>query len=84
MIVANYIDLGNGEYYELLGKYETKERAKEVLSEIKKLLNPLSVFKNCEIDKETFLQAKKFGAILLSEPATMEKIEDYVYDMPEE
>lgn len=36
-IVANYIDLGNGEYYELLGKYETKERALEVLDEIQKI-----------------------------------------------
>ena len=36
-IVANYIDLGNGDYYELLGEYETKERALEVLAEIQKI-----------------------------------------------
>lgn len=40
-IIANYIPElyeNSGEYYELLGKYETKERAIEVLDEIQAYL----------------------------------------------
>ena len=39
MIIADYCDYGNGEYYELLGKYKSKERAKEVLEEIKDMMS---------------------------------------------
>ena len=46
MIIANYIDLGNGEYYELLGKYETRERALEVLNEIQKKINLINMGHN--------------------------------------
>lgn len=42
-IIANYIPElyeNSGEYYELLGTYETKERAIEVLDEIENILKP--------------------------------------------
>ena len=69
MIIANYIDLGNGEYYELLGKYETKERALEVLDEIQSLF-----IKREQL--ETILT--KDGLTVISTPIT-----SIVYEMPE-
>lgn len=70
MIVANYIDLGNGDYYELLGKYETKERALEVLNEIQ------SLFIKREQLETIFT---KDGLKVISTPIT-----SIVYEMPEE
>ena len=70
MIVANYIDLGNGEYYELLGKYETKEKALEVLNEIE------SLFIKREQLETIFT---KDGLKVISTPIT-----SIVYEMPEE
>lgn len=69
MIVANYIDLGNGEYYELLGRYETKERALEVLNEIE------SLFIKREQLETIFT---KDGLKVISTPIT-----SIVYEMPE-
>lgn len=69
-IVANYIDLGYGDYYELLGEYETKERALEVLNEIE------SLFIKREQLETIFT---KDGLKVISTPIT-----SIVYEMPEE
>lgn len=38
-IIANYVGNFQCDYYEFLGKYETKERALEVLDEIQDYIN---------------------------------------------
>lgn len=45
-IIANYMPdfyPNSGEYYELLGEYETKERALEVLTEIQNKINLINL-----------------------------------------
>lgn len=77
-IIANYIDLGNGEYYDNLGCYETKERAKEVLNEIKELLKPKfnieEIDDSVKIENMTYLVNPKYKKV--------EQPEIIVYEMP--
>lgn len=54
-IIANYIPdfVGTqGEYYETLGDYESKERALEVLDEIQNMLKPKLLVKINEFDEQ--------------------------------
>lgn len=51
-----------------LGKYKTRERALEILDEIQKLImgqNKL-VFKNCDIDIDTWKQIKEQDAFVIN------------------
>ena len=86
-IIANYqpdfTDRYDG-YYELLGTYETKERALEVLDEIQELINPKQIITTYEreikecINKTTFdvVMTPKIDNIQLIEPTTL------IYEMP--
>lgn len=78
-IVANYIDLGNGDYYELLGEYETKERAKEILKELITLLNPKFVLNKYD----TSIKIKDLTYIVNPKYENVETLDTYVYEMPE-
>lgn len=72
-IIANYIPEmyeNAGEYYELLGTYETKERALEVLDEIQELFIKKDIVKS-ELNKD--------GLTMVSMPITC-----IVYEMPKE
>lgn len=78
-IIANYIPElyeNSGEYCELLGTYETKERAIEVLDEIEErimLINTINIAK----DRDSLIACKNV--------LTEEKIKglNYPYQMPE-
>ena len=78
-IIANYIPESyenSGEYCELLGTYETKERAIEVLDEIEErimLINTINIAK----DRDSLIACKNV--------LTEEKIKglNYPYQMPE-
>lgn len=72
MIIADYCDYGNGEYYELLGKYKSKERAMEVLKEIKDMMSI-----KCEFNGKTEIIDVQIKALMLG---NMVK----VYEMPKE
>lgn len=86
-IIANYIHdfYPNSEkYYELLGFYETKERALEVLDEIEKLIKPITIFQNCQVDKSTIEKIKETGYCVVNNDARVEQISQVFYQMPEE
>ena len=69
----------------ILGTYKSKERALEVLNEIQKLIQPINVLYNAEIDKETFDKIKEYGMVIVKDNARIEKLYDsIVYQMPEE
>lgn len=78
-------------YYDelkILGEYETKERALEVLDEIQNILMPKSIIKFDTIVNEEDIQRfkKLFNAnepIILNK-ATVEHLDTYVYEMPKE
>jgi hypothetical protein len=75
----------NGESYSIFaGKYKTKERALEVLDEIQKILNPMLIFKNIDVDEETLKDIRDLGACYITNDAKLEQISTYVYEMPEE
>ena len=67
-----------------LGIYKTKERALEVLDEIQKLLNPMLIFTNAEVDEETLKNIRDVGACWISNDAKLEQINITVYEMPKE
>lgn len=60
MIIADYCDYGNGEYYELLGKYKSRERALEVLEEIKDMMSI-----KCEFNGKTEIIDVQIKALML-------------------
>ena len=85
-IIANYIPdfyPNSGEYYELLGTYKTKERAIEVLDEIEKLIKPITIFQNCQVDKSTMEKIKEIGYCMVNDDARVEQISQAFYQMPE-
>lgn len=83
MIIANYQPdfIGTqGEYYETLGTYATKERALEVLDEIQKLIKP--TFKiNYEYDDSQPIIDGEWLKSLKAE-SKVEELSCYVYEMP--
>lgn len=68
----------NGEI--ILGKYETKERALEILDEIQNILKPQKIIKI--IDNTVKME----NAIHIVNPTyeTITQFDTYVYEMPEE
>ena len=68
----------------VLGRYENKKRALEVLDEIQNLLNPMLVFKNCNCTQEMLDNIKKVGTCVVSDNAHIEQIQTCIYEMPEE
>ena len=86
-IIANYVPdffENSGAYYELLGTYKTKERALEVLNEIEKLIKPITIFQNCQVDKSTIEKIKEIGYCMVNNDARVEQISQAFYQMPEE
>lgn len=84
-IIANYtpeLYENSGGYYELLGKYKTKERALEVLDEIHKLLIPKSIISTYNVEQAELLDGKVFIKPMLDD-IKMESYTSYVYQMPE-
>ncbi len=76
-----------GTYYdnlELLGTYETKERALEVLDEIQNILNPMIVFEHCDCTKDMLDKIKEVGACVVSDNSHIEQLSTCVYEMPNE
>lgn len=84
---ANYenkrISTYDGDNVEL-GEYETKERALEVLDEIEKLIKPITIFQNCQVDKSTIEKIKEIGYCMVNNDARVEQISQAFYQMPEE
>lgn len=83
MIIANYQPdfIGTqGEYYEGLGTYATKERALEVLDEIQNILTAKCLLKS--YDNIT----PEFSRDIIVQPCEVhiEQLNTYVYEMPEE
>lgn len=68
----------------LLGKYDTKERALEVLDEIEKLIKPITIFQNCQVDKSTIEKIKEIGYCMVNDDARVEQISQAFYQMPED
>lgn len=76
------------EYNCLLGTYETKERALEILGEIQNLIMPKSIMKFSTFysaEDLAKIQAENSNYIVLDSRATIERISDQlVYEMPKE
>lgn len=66
-----------------LGYYKTKERAIEVLDEIEKLIKPITIFQNCQVDKSTIEKIKETGYCMVNNDARVEQISQVFYQMPE-
>lgn len=66
-----------------LGVYKTKERALEVLDEIEKLIKPITIFQNCQVDKSTIEKIKETGYYMVNNDARIEQISQVFYQMPE-
>lgn len=66
------------------GKYKTKERAIEVLDEIEKLIKPIIIFQNCQVDKSIIEKIKEIGCCMVNDDARVEQISQAFYQMPEE
>lgn len=76
-----------GTYYDnlkILGTYKTKERALEVLDEIEKLIKPITIFQNCQVDKSTIEKIKETGYCVVNNDARVEQISQVFYQMPED
>ena len=87
-IIANYTPESyenSGVYYELLGTYETKERAIEVLDEIQNILKPKYILNTSSIKpdgdfyEENGVIFQKYNA-----NAKIEELSTFVYQMPAE
>lgn len=81
-IIANYIPEmyeNAGEYYELLGTYETKERALEILDEIQNILKPKIIVQQGKSI------AKTLDGVVYRTPDEVEikELSVVVYEMPE-
>ena len=82
-VIANYIPEtyeNAGEYYELLGTYETKERALEVLDEIQNILKPKIIVQQGNPIAETL------DSVVYRTPDEVEikELSVVVYEMPKE
>lgn len=84
---ANYenkrVSIYDGDNVEL-GTYKTKERALEVLNEIEKLIKPITIFQNCQVDKSTIEKIMEIGYCMVNGDARVEQISQAFYQMPEE
>ena len=84
-IIANYMPPENGEngleYYEILGTYETKERAMEVLNEIANMIYMRELFVT---DISGFKKAMLFDKNMTPEDLNKLIKQLCVYQMPEE
>lgn len=84
---ANYdnkrISTYDGDSNTTLGEYKTKERALEVLDEIEKLIKPMIIFQNCQVDKSTIEKIKEIGYCMVNDDARVEQILQAFYQMPE-
>lgn len=87
-IIANYIPdfVGTqGEYYEMLGSYKTKERALEVLDEIQNLLIPKTIVNTFNIEKKDMLNGNQYSIFENNiKDFSIEQFDTYVYEMPKE
>lgn len=72
----------------ILGKYKTRERAKQVLSEIEKILTPRGVLKldeNVKLEKYKEIQKKHADLMVIPKDVEYIKTADtYLYKMPKE
>ena len=85
---ANYdnkrISTYDGDSNTTLGEYKTKERALEVLDEIEKLIKPITIFQNCQVDKSTIEKIKEIGYCMVNDDdVRVEQISQAFYQMPE-
>ena len=85
-IIANYIPElyeNSGEYCELLGTYETKERALEVLDEIQMLLQPTIEYK--PIVQEEYNPAYTYKHFVkVDDNMEIKELSTFVYQMPKD
>ena len=65
---------GYTEFDERIGEYATKERALEVLDEIEKLIKPITIFQNCQVDKSAIEKIKEIGYCMVNDDARVEQI----------
>lgn len=66
-----------------LAIYKTEKRALEVLDEIEKLIKPITIFQNCQVDKSTIEQINETGYCMVNNDARVEQISQAFYQMPE-
>ena len=85
-IIANYIPdfVGTqGEYYEYLGTYKSKERAIEILDEIQSLLQPTIEYK--PIVQEEYNPAYTYKHFVkVDDNIEIKELSTFVYQMPED
>lgn len=70
--------------YRVFGVYHTKERAIEVLDEIQKLIKPITIFQNCQVDKSTIEKIKEMGYCMVNNDVRVEQISQAFYQMPKD
>ena len=84
-IIANYIPdfVGTqGEYYEYLGTYKSKERALEVLDEIQGLLQPIIKYE--PIVQEEYNPSYTYKHFVkVDDNIEIKELSTFVYQMPE-
>lgn len=66
-----------------LAIYKTEERALEVLDEIEKLIKPITIFQNYQVDKSTIEKIKETSYCMVNNDARVEQISQVFYQMPE-
>lgn len=66
-----------------LAIYKTEKRALEVLDEIQKLIKPITIFQNCQVDKSTIEKIKEMGYYMVNNDVRVEQISQAFYQMPE-
>ena len=73
-------------FYELLGTYETKKRALEVLDEIQELINPKQIITTYESEIKECINKTKFDVVMTPKIDNIQLIEPttLVYEMPAE
>ena len=85
--ICYYVEKGkevSGTYYRPsgeLGRYETKERALEVLDEIQNILKPIIKIKYEYDDSQPIMNGEWLKS--LKEESKIEELSTYVYEMPE-
>ena len=86
--ICYYVEKGKevpGTYYRPsgeLGRYETKERALEVLDEIQNILKPIIKIKYEYDDSQPIMNGEWLKS--LKEESKIEELSTYVYEMPKE
>ena len=86
--ICYYVEKGkevSGTYYRPsgeLGRYETKERALEVLDEIQNILKPIIKIKYEYDDSQPIMNGEWLKS--LKEENKIEELSTYVYEMPKE